>query len=46
MEEEEEISTLYLNIGLINGVLLRTVVDNNVGSLSDTRTRFDTPNMI
>jgi splicing factor 3B subunit 3 len=31
---------LYLNIGLSNGVLLRTVVDALSGALSDTRTRF------
>ncbi|KAK9701194.1 pre-mRNA-splicing factor rse1, partial [Basidiobolus ranarum] len=32
--------TLYLNIGLQNGVLLRTLLDNVTGLLSDTRTRF------
>lgn len=32
--------TMFLNIGLINGVLLRTVVDPVEGSLSDTRLRF------
>jgi splicing factor 3B subunit 3 len=32
---------LYLNIGLHNGVLLRTVVDQVTGDLSDTRTRQD-----
>ena len=32
--------TLFLNIGLSNGVLLRTVVDPVDGSLSDTRLRF------
>ena len=31
---------LYLNIGLHNGVLLRTVVDQVTGDLSDTRTRY------
>ena len=31
---------LYLNIGLQNGVLLRTVLDGLTGELSDTRTRF------
>jgi len=30
---------LFLNIGLQNGVLLRTAVDNVTGDLSDTRTR-------
>ena len=32
--------TLFLNIGLQNGILLRTVVDNVNGVLSDTRLRF------
>lgn len=32
--------TQYLNIGLSNGVLLRTVLDTITGQLSDTRTRF------
>lgn len=32
--------TTYLNIGLSNGVLLRTVLDTITGQLSDTRTRF------
>lgn len=31
---------LHLNIGLHNGVLLRTAVDGLTGALSDTRTRF------
>lgn len=31
---------MFLNIGLMNGVLLRTVVDPVDGSLSDTRLRF------
>ena len=31
---------LFLNIGLQNGVLLRTAVDNVTGDLSDTRTRW------
>ena len=31
---------LYLNIGLQNGVLLRTVLDTVTGDLSDTRTRY------
>jgi len=30
---------LYLNIGLQNGVLLRTALDAVSGDLSDTRTR-------
>lgn len=32
--------SLYLNIGLQNGVLLRTVLDNTSGDLTDTRTRY------
>ncbi|GAA6004559.1 hypothetical protein JCM10207_000934 [Rhodosporidiobolus poonsookiae] len=32
--------TLFVNIGLQNGVLLRTVLDPIAGSLGDTRTRF------
>lgn len=31
---------LYLNIGLTNGVLLRTVLDSVSGDLADTRTRY------
>ncbi|CAG5958458.1 unnamed protein product [Menidia menidia] len=34
------IGFLYLNIGLQNGVLLRTVLDPVTGDLSDTRTRY------
>lgn len=30
---------LFLNIGLQNGVLLRTALDSVTGDLSDTRTR-------
>ncbi|KAK3816054.1 MAG: splicing factor 3B subunit 3 [Benniella sp.] len=37
---EGSLTTLYLNIGLQNGVLLRTVLDQTSGQLSDTRTRF------
>ena len=33
------IGGMFLNIGLQNGVLLRTAVDNVTGDLSDTRTR-------
>ena len=32
--------TLYLHIGLYNGVYIRTVLDEITGELSDTRTRF------
>ncbi|XP_067652800.1 splicing factor 3B subunit 3 [Haliotis asinina] len=42
-EETGEAGTvggLYLNIGLQNGVLLRTVLDTVTGDLSDTRTRY------
>ena len=31
---------LFLNIGLTNGVLLRTALDAITGDLSDTRTRY------
>jgi len=37
---EGEMSTLYLNIGLENGLLLRTVIDPITGELSDTRSRY------
>jgi len=40
IEEGSELSTLFLNIGLVNGVLMRTVVDVNAGTFSDTRNRF------
>lgn len=33
-------SALYLNIGLQNGALLRTVLDPVSGDLTDTRTRY------
>ncbi|SCV67047.1 BQ2448_5693 [Microbotryum intermedium] len=33
-------ATLFVNIGLQNGVLLRTVLDSLSGQLTDTRTRF------
>lgn len=39
-DEEGGRGTLYLNIGLTNGVLLRTVLDPVTGDLSDTRTRY------
>jgi len=32
--------TLFLTAGLQNGVMVRTMVDGNSGSLSDTRTKF------
>ena len=31
---------LYLNVGLVNGVLQRVAVDGTSGALSDTRARF------
>ncbi|XP_024081505.1 splicing factor 3B subunit 3 isoform X2 [Cimex lectularius] len=37
---ESSRATLYLNIGLHNGVLLRTVLDPITGDLVDTRTRY------
>ncbi|SNX84139.1 probable splicing factor 3B subunit 3 [Melanopsichium pennsylvanicum] len=33
-------ATMFINIGLSNGVLLRTVLDSVTGQLTDTRTRF------
>ena len=33
-------SSLFLNVGLSNGVLLRTQVDTTTGQLTDSRTRF------
>lgn len=33
-------SRMFLNIGLQNGVLLRTVLDPVTGDLADTRTRY------
>lgn len=38
--ETGSVGGLYLNIGLQNGVLLRTVLDTVTGDLSDTRTRY------
>lgn len=39
-EEKGAQSNLYLNVGLSNGVLLRTVLDPATGDLTDTRTRY------
>ena len=36
----EQDGGIFLNIGLQNGVLLRTVLDKVTGDLSDTRTRY------
>lgn len=38
--EQDQGSTLFLNIGLQNGALLRTVLDPTTGELLDTRTRY------
>ncbi|KAJ7365143.1 Splicing factor 3B subunit 3 [Desmophyllum pertusum] len=38
--ESGRLGGLFLNIGLSNGVLLRTVLDLVTGDLSDTRTRY------
>lgn len=38
--ESGRLGGLFLNIGLSNGVLLRTVLDMVTGDLSDTRTRY------
>jgi len=40
MEIEDISKELYLNVGLSNGVLLKTAVDPVTGSLTDTRTRY------
>lgn len=39
-EEPSGPSVLYLNIGLQNGVLLRTILDSVTGNIGDTRTRY------
>ena len=38
-ENQQLSNTLFLNIGLQNGALLRTVLDPTTGDLLDTRTR-------
>ncbi|XP_026816717.1 splicing factor 3B subunit 3-like [Rhopalosiphum maidis] len=38
--EMTSLSTLYLNIGLQNGVLLRTILDGVTGEMADTRARY------
>jgi splicing factor 3B subunit 3 len=40
VESQQQINTLFLNIGLQNGALLRTVLDPTTGELLDTRTRY------
>jgi splicing factor 3B subunit 3 len=40
MADRENSVTLFLSIGLANGVMIRTVVDDVTGELSDPRTRF------
>ncbi|KAI9294366.1 hypothetical protein K502DRAFT_365900 [Neoconidiobolus thromboides FSU 785] len=40
MSSKDANYTLYLHIGLQNGIMLRTVMDQVSGALSDTRTRF------
>lgn len=40
MGHSAEDKELYLNVGLGNGVMLRTVVDSITGQLSDTRARY------
>ena len=39
-KESPQTKVVYLNIGLKNGVLLRTMLDKTTGDLSDTRTRY------
>lgn len=38
--QTHSVGSIYLNIGLSNGVLLRTVLDPQSGDLADTRTRY------
>lgn len=38
--QTHSVGSIYLNIGLTNGVLLRTVLDPQSGDLADTRTRY------
>ena len=40
IDHQQQSSTLFLNIGLQNGALLRTVLDPTTGELLDTRTRY------
>jgi hypothetical protein len=40
MDPATTVSSLFLNMGLTNGVLLRTTIDTITGSLTDTRQRF------
>lgn len=39
VDHSVSVGGLFLNIGLQNGVLLRTALDAVTGDLSDTRTR-------
>jgi len=39
-QPQQQLSTLYLNIGLQNGALLRIVLDSVTGVMSDTRSRY------
>jgi splicing factor 3B subunit 3 len=40
LDNQQQSNTLFLNIGLQNGALLRTVLDPVTGDLLDTRTRY------
>jgi splicing factor 3B subunit 3 len=40
VDNQSQSNTLFLNIGLQNGALLRTVLDPTSGELLDTRTRY------
>lgn len=40
VQTTSSVGSIYLNIGLSNGVLLRTVLDAQSGDLADTRTRY------
>jgi splicing factor 3B subunit 3 len=39
-QQQSQTNTLFLNVGLQNGALLRTVLDPVTGELLDTRTRY------
>merc|ERR1711881_621943 len=38
--QSEDVHSLYLNVGLSSGILIRSVVDFVTGTLSDQRSRF------
>lgn len=46
LDPTTSITSLYLNMGLSNGVLLRTTIDTVTGLLTDTRVRFLGPKAV